>query len=55
MMKMRAHYYPMQRNLVLDNADDPNFDYHVYLPSGIQGSVIITSRVADCQQYSTIL
>lgn len=40
--------------LILDNADDPTFDYHIYLPSGMQGSVIITSRVADCNQYSTI-
>jgi len=41
--------------LILDNANDPNFDYNVYLPSGMQGSVIITSRVADCKQYSTVL
>lgn len=39
--------------LILDNADDPNFDYHVYLPSGMQGSIIMTSRFADCKQYST--
>jgi tetratricopeptide (TPR) repeat protein len=41
--------------LILDNADDPEFDYNVYLPSKMQGSVIITSRVADCKQYSTVL
>ena len=40
--------------LFLDNADDPNFDYNIYLPSGMQGSVIMTSRVADCTQHSTI-
>ena len=41
--------------LILDNADDPHFDYHVYLPSGMPGSIVITSRVADCNQYSTSL
>src|ERR1700761_3420895 len=40
--------------LILDNADDPKFDYHVYLPSAMKGSVIMTSRVADCKQLSTI-
>ncbi|KAH7408158.1 hypothetical protein DE146DRAFT_776467, partial [Phaeosphaeria sp. MPI-PUGE-AT-0046c] len=41
------------RLLVLDNADDPNFDYGIYIPSGNRGAVIITSRVPDCQQYNT--
>ncbi|KFX97135.1 hypothetical protein V490_02942 [Pseudogymnoascus sp. VKM F-3557] len=40
--------------LILDNADDPEFDYQAYLPSGSRGVVIITSRVSDCSQYSTI-
>jgi tetratricopeptide (TPR) repeat protein len=40
--------------LVLDNADDPDFDYATYIPSGGQGAVIITSRVPECTQYSTI-
>jgi tetratricopeptide (TPR) repeat protein len=40
--------------LVLDNADDPGFDYATYIPSGAQGAVIITSRVPDCGRYSTI-
>jgi hypothetical protein len=38
--------------LILDNADDPDFDYQVYLPSGTQGAVIITSRVTECRRYS---
>ncbi|KFY02433.1 hypothetical protein O988_02162 [Pseudogymnoascus sp. VKM F-3808] len=40
--------------LILDNADDPEFDYQAYLPSGSRGVVIITSRVSDCSQYSTV-
>jgi tetratricopeptide (TPR) repeat protein len=39
--------------LILDNADDPNYDYQDYLPAGMQGAVIITSRVADCKDFST--
>lgn len=40
--------------LILDNADDPDIDYQIFLPSGEDGTVIITSRMRDCQQYSTI-
>lgn len=40
--------------LILDNADNPEFDYQAYLPSGTQGVVIITSRVSDCSRYSTV-
>lgn len=39
--------------LILDNADDPSLDYLPYMPSGPFGVVILTSRVEDCQQYST--
>ncbi|KAF2106263.1 P-loop containing nucleoside triphosphate hydrolase protein [Lophiotrema nucula] len=39
--------------LVLDNADDPDFDYAVYIPPGTRGAVIITSRIPECSQYST--
>jgi hypothetical protein len=39
--------------LILDNADDPNFDYNVYVPSGIRGAILITSRCADLSQFST--
>ena len=38
--------------LILDNADDPDFDYQAYLPSGAQGAIIITSRVPECNRYS---
>ena len=40
--------------LILDNADDPNFDYQLYLPSGTHGAVIITSRIPECRKYGTI-
>ena len=40
--------------LILDNADDPFIDYRRFLPLGQHGTVIITSRVADCIQYQTI-
>ena len=39
--------------LILDNADDPEFDYRAYLPSGSYGAVLITSRVPLCRGYST--
>ncbi|TVY88425.1 Protein SERAC1, partial [Lachnellula willkommii] len=38
--------------LILDNADDQDFDYQVYLPSSIHGALLMTSRVAECSQYS---
>ncbi|KFY74489.1 hypothetical protein V499_05485 [Pseudogymnoascus sp. VKM F-103] len=40
--------------LILDNADDPEFDYQAYLPSGSRGVVLVTSRIYDCSQYSTV-
>ncbi|KAF1352876.1 hypothetical protein EJ07DRAFT_158900 [Lizonia empirigonia] len=40
--------------LVLDNADDVDFDYARYMPSGAQGAVIVTSRNPQCSQYSTV-
>lgn len=41
--------------LILDNADDCEFDYQRYLPSGIMGTVIMTSRNSECSRYSTVL
>ena len=40
--------------LILDNADDPTFDYNVYLPSSMQGTILITSRCTECRQFSTV-
>lgn len=34
--------------LILDNADDPDFDYSRYRPSGDRGAVIMTSRNPEC-------
>lgn len=38
--------------LILDNADNPDFDYQVYFPPGNHGAVLMTSRVAECRNYS---
>ncbi|KAM3088918.1 hypothetical protein ACMFMG_000539 [Clarireedia jacksonii] len=38
--------------LILDNADDPDFDYQIYFPSGTHGAVLMTSRIPECQKYS---
>ncbi|PMD26604.1 hypothetical protein NA56DRAFT_654415 [Hyaloscypha hepaticicola] len=38
--------------LILDNADDPGFDYQIYFPPGNHGAVLMASRVAECKQYS---
>ncbi|USP74753.1 hypothetical protein yc1106_02027 [Curvularia clavata] len=40
--------------LILDSADNPAFDYAAYIPSGRRSVVIITSRVPECSQYSTL-
>jgi len=40
--------------LILDNADNPEVDYAAYIPSGNQGTVLVTSRVPECSQYSTL-
>lgn len=39
--------------LILDNADDPNIDYAMYLPAASKGHVLITSRVEDCAALQT--
>jgi tetratricopeptide (TPR) repeat protein len=40
--------------LILDNADNPSFDYTHYIPSGVKGVVVMTSRVPHCSKYSTL-
>lgn len=40
--------------LILDNADDPDFDYQVYFPSGTHSAIVMTSRVAECASYGTV-
>ena len=39
--------------LILDNADDPNIDYAVYLPAAPKGHIIMTSRVKECALLQT--
>ncbi|KAH7314037.1 hypothetical protein BKA65DRAFT_411419, partial [Rhexocercosporidium sp. MPI-PUGE-AT-0058] len=38
--------------LILDNANDPDFDYQVYFPPRYRGAVLMTSRVTECRRYS---
>ncbi|KAG4432791.1 hypothetical protein IFR05_011727 [Cadophora sp. M221] len=38
--------------LILDNADDLDFDYQVYFPPGNHGAVLMTTRVTECRMYS---
>ena len=39
--------------LILDNADEPSLDLSPYLPAGVNGSILITSRLPDCaRKYS---
>ncbi len=40
--------------LILDDTDDPEFDYQVYFLSGDRGTIIMTSRVSECSLYQTI-
>jgi tetratricopeptide (TPR) repeat protein len=40
--------------LILDNADDPGFDYATYFPTGNRGAVLMTSRILECRYYSTV-
>jgi hypothetical protein len=38
--------------LILDNANDPNFDYQAYFLSGTHGAILVISRVSYCKEYS---
>lgn len=39
--------------LVLDNADDPELDYAIFIPAAAKGSILITSRVDECINLQT--
>lgn len=39
--------------LVLDNCDDTGVDYGQYMPSGLRGAVMMTSRLGDSWRYAT--
>ncbi|KKZ60772.1 hypothetical protein EMCG_04551 [[Emmonsia] crescens] len=41
--------------LILDNADDSNFDYTRYFPSGSGGAILLTSRNGRSRQLSTVV
>jgi tetratricopeptide (TPR) repeat protein len=38
--------------LILDNADDPHWDYDMYIPSAMRGTIIMTSRNTECKQFA---
>ena len=40
--------------LVIDNADDADFDYARYFPLGAKGHILVTSRNPDCKVHATI-
>ncbi|EFR00516.1 protein kinase subdomain-containing protein [Nannizzia gypsea CBS 118893] len=40
--------------LILDNADDVTMDYGRYIPSGLRGALLLTSRNDDCGQLNTV-
>jgi hypothetical protein len=40
--------------LVIDNADDSEFDYARYFPSGDRGHILVTSRNPECRIHATI-
>lgn len=40
--------------LVIDNADDADFDYARYFPSGGKGHILVTSRNPDCKVHATV-
>ena len=40
--------------VIIDNADDPERDYSSYIPSGMSGDIIFTTRVSECETYNTV-
>ena len=40
--------------VIIDNADDPGRDYSGYIPSGISGDILFTTRVPECEEYNTV-
>ena len=40
--------------VIIDNADDPERDYSEYIPSGMSGDVLFTTRVPECEEYNTV-
>jgi tetratricopeptide (TPR) repeat protein len=40
--------------LVIDNADDVDFNYAKYFPSGERGHILLTSRNPECKVHATV-
>ena len=40
--------------VIIDNADDPERDYSGYIPSGMSGDILFTTRVPECETYNTV-
>ena len=40
--------------VIIDNADESERDYSQYIPSGMSGDVLFTTRVPECEEYNTV-
>ena len=40
--------------MIIDNADESERDYAQYIPSGMSGDVLFTTRVPECKEYNTV-
>ena len=40
--------------VIIDNADDSERDYSPYIPSGMSGDILFTTRVSECETYNTV-
>ena len=40
--------------VIIDNADESERDYSHYIPSSMSGDVLFTTRVPECEEYSTV-
>lgn len=40
--------------LILDNADDPDFDYGHFFPPGSKGAILLNSRNPECEGHQTV-
>ena len=40
--------------VIIDNADDAERDYSEYIPSGMRGDILFTTRVSECETYNTV-
>lgn len=40
--------------VIIDNADESERDYSQYIPPGMSGDVLFTTRVPECEEYNTV-